>query len=208
MTERVIAYYDGSNFYHLAKDNYGLKGFDFSKVTNALLNDKQKLTKIKFFTAPVNQQEDVDAYREQQKFLAKIRNDPLIELHLGKLVTRKLHKIWVKCKICGLGIAEDANCPKCGRLIDLNNVNRTIEKGVDVKLAITMMLDSINNEFDTAFLMSSDADFKPVIEHIINVQYKKVIYCHFPEPFTGDLVTACNKNTILISRKILEDNRA
>jgi uncharacterized LabA/DUF88 family protein len=209
MADRVIAYYDGSNFYHLALDNYGLTGFDFSMVTHALLRSNEKLLKIKFFTAPVNRQEDAYAYSEQQKFFSCISKNPMIELKLGKLVTRNLRQVWVSCPHCHItAISTDANCSKCGWTIDLTNVKRTIEKGVDVNLAITMMLDAINNEFDTAFLMSSDADFKPVIEYIINTLHKKVVYCHFPNPFTGDLITACNKNTILIKKEILEQNRA
>ena len=206
MVERIIAYYDGSNFYHLSMSNYGLKRFDFVLITKSLLRNTQQLVKLKYFNSPVNQQEDPEAYKDQQRFFAKIKNDPVIELYLGKLVTRNLHEVWVNCKVCGSCKAEDVNCPKCGRLLDLDDVKRTVEKGVDVKLAMTLLLDAINDKFDTAFLMSSDADFVPVIDYVINVLGKKVVYCHFPSPFTSDLVTACHKNTMLIRKETLEEN--
>lgn len=48
--KRVIAYYDGSNFYHHCLENYGIKEINFFDMTNQLLNlDKEELTKIKYF---------------------------------------------------------------------------------------------------------------------------------------------------------------
>ncbi len=38
-----------------------------------------------------------------------------------------------------------------------------VEKGVDVKLAVDMLLGASKNEFDTAILVSNDADFVPAI---------------------------------------------
>lgn len=141
MTNRVIAYYDGSNFYHLALDNYKLKGFDFAKLASDLIKDPDgQLIKVKYFIAPVNRPEEPDLYADQQKFFAKMKNDPLIEINLGKLVTRKLNQIWGVCKKCGEQLIGDANCPKCARIIDLKQVRKTVEKGVDVKLAITLLL--------------------------------------------------------------------
>jgi len=51
--KRVIAYYDGSNFYHHCLENYGIKEINFFDMTNQLLNlDKEELTKIKYFWFP------------------------------------------------------------------------------------------------------------------------------------------------------------
>ena len=35
--KRVFAYYDGSNFYHCVKDNYGITNINFFDMANQLL---------------------------------------------------------------------------------------------------------------------------------------------------------------------------
>ncbi|MCX6710191.1 MAG: NYN domain-containing protein [Candidatus Woesearchaeota archaeon] len=201
--QRVIAYYDGSNFYHLANDNFGLKGFNFLTLTKDLLQINEELKLIKYFTAPVNQQEKPGDAVKQQKFLAYLEKEPLIKVYYGNLVTRNLESIKVHCNYCKKDvITEDVNCPICARLIDLAYAKKTREKGVDVKLAITLMLDAIEDKYDTALLISSDADFVPAVEYIIQQKKKKVVYCHFPEPFTSDLVHTCS-DTHLLTKDLL-----
>jgi uncharacterized LabA/DUF88 family protein len=124
-------------------------------------------------------------------------------LILGKLVRRNFGKIVVNCKYCGTIPARDVNCAKCARLISLDTSYKDVEKGVDVQIAMALLLDAINENFDVAYIVSSDADFVPVIKHVINICKKEVIYCHFPRPFTSNLVQACSK-TKLIEKELIE----
>jgi len=92
--KRVYAYFDGSNFYHLSKLNYGISKIKFHYFTNQLIkSDSEKLVRMKYFTAPVNQQECPGLYSSQLRFFDKMRKTPLMDLSLGKLARRRLNSI-------------------------------------------------------------------------------------------------------------------
>ncbi len=44
-----------------------------------------------------------------------------------------------------------------------------VEKGVDVKIAIDMVLGAMNDEYDHAYLLSADGDFTPAISAVRNL---------------------------------------
>ena len=92
--KKVYAYFDGSNFYHLAKSNSGVTQVKFNHLANQLLRLKsEELVRIRYFIAPVNQQESLEKYSAQQKFLNNLIKTPLLDLYLGKLVRRPLKNI-------------------------------------------------------------------------------------------------------------------
>lgn len=129
--KKVIAYYDGSNFYHHCLENYGIKDINFFDISNQLLFlDKEELIKIKYFNCPINQQEDPVAYVKQQKFFANLRKTPMLQLLLGGLVKRRLKKININCPICGYQQADYLKCPKCKREIELIKCFKYTEKGL------------------------------------------------------------------------------
>jgi len=206
--DRIIAYIDGSNFYHLCKSNYGLANISFEKVIKTLLKTNEEIIKIKYFNSPINQQEEPEKYIGQQKFFNKIKNEALIELHLGRLVKRPLNKITLNCEKCGIVEIENLECPKCSRKTPVEKVHKTSEKGPDVKMAIEILLDALNNKYDSAFILSGDADFCPAIKHIINVLNKRVILCRFPKPKTNELIQSCSETRIITKDFILNSKLA
>ena len=195
--QRTYAYFDGSNFYHLSKLNYDITGIDFSKIASYMLKDDEILKKIKYYNSPVNQQEDPDNYAKQLKFFEKIKKIPLLEINLGRLAKRKINKISILCQKCGLQFVESVHCPSCNSIISLKEVYKTTEKGLDVRMATDLLLDSIENNFDTALIFSGDADFSPAIEYIVSKLKKKIIYCRFPKPRTNELIKICSATRII-----------
>jgi len=65
------------------------------------------------------------------------------------------------------------------------------EKGVDVKLAIDLIINSYQNNFDIAVLVSNDADFIPAIKEI-QKQGKKVYNVSFKNTKSYNLNKVCN----------------
>lgn len=55
------------------------------------------------------------------------------------------------------------------------------EKGVDVKLCVDMVVDAVDDKYDTAIIISSDTDLIPAIKYVRNSKYKKVEYIGFGE---------------------------
>jgi uncharacterized LabA/DUF88 family protein len=199
--KRVFAYFDGSNFYHHLKENYGVKNINFYEISNQVLDPSvESLQQIKYYNSPINQQDDPAGYAKQLKFFGRLRSTPLVQVLLGNLRKRPLNKININCLNCGFQRAESIQCPVCKKLIDVRNCFRYSEKGVDVQLAIDLLLDAMNNKYDVAFLFSSDADFVPAIHHIVKKLKKDVMYCHFPKPRTDALRIACSE-----SRQITQD---
>ena len=205
--KRVYAYYDGSNFYHLCKINYGIQGIYFHHMSNQLINlSKENLIKIKYFNAPVNQQEAPTLYSRQQKFFAQIRKTPFLELILGRLVRRQINQININCPNCGKQQVEEVKCPTCDAKIDLKKTHKSIEKGTDVGLAIHLLLDALEDKYDVALLFSGDGDFSPAIKYIIRNLGKEIIFCCFPFPRTNELVQCCS-DTRLITKDMVEKSQ-
>ncbi|HLD06626.1 MAG TPA: NYN domain-containing protein [Candidatus Nanoarchaeia archaeon] len=196
--KRVFVYYDGSNFYHTCLYNYGIKEIDFYHMTNQLLDiQNEELVRIKYFNAPINQQENPIQYADQLKFFSRIRKTPFLELYLGRLVRRPLKKINIVCRKCGHQKTKLVTCPFCNDHIDITTCYKSSEKGVDVQLAINMLLDALHDKYDVALLFSGDADYCPAIRHIIKELKKEVIFCHFPHPKTNELVQTCSSSRII-----------
>ena len=205
--KRVYAYVDASNFYHLSKLNYGSSKVYYNHLVNFLLKPEiEELIRIKYFVAPVNRQECPKMYSHQQKFFHMLKKTPLLDLNLGKLVSRPLNNITINCSDCGPQKAEELQCPNCDNKIKLNETFKTTEKGVDVSLAINLLLDALTNKYDVALLISSDADFCPSIKYIIKELGKEVIYCRFPNPKTFELIQCCSDCRI-IKREFIENSK-
>ncbi len=196
--KRVYAYFDGSNFYHNAKNNYGITSVNFLALSNNLIDLKQEeIKQIFYFNTPLNSQDDPGKYAQQQRFFAKVRATPFTKFIPGNFVRRPLGKIHINCKQCGHQHSDTLKCPKCSCEIPVSSCSKITEKGVDVHLAIKMILDGIDDNYDIVLLFSGDADFSPAIQYIVNKLNKQVIYCCFPRPKTSQLRQVCSSMRII-----------
>lgn len=205
--KKVYAYYDGSNFYHYLKSNYGITNIFFHHMTHQLMDlEREELVKIKYFNCPTNQQENPEIYASQLKFFQKLKQTPFLELLYGRLARRPLNEINIDCITCGHQKANSITCPICSKEIDISKCYKSMEKGVDVKLSTHMILDAITNKYDVALLFSADADFCPAINHIVKTLHKEVIFCHFPGNKTYELKKACSSSRI-ITKEMVEKSQ-
>jgi len=92
-----------------------------------------------------------------------------------------------------------------GRLEKRPN-NHKVEKGVDVKIAIDLLVNAYKNNYDVAMLISNDADFIPAIEEIQKLN-KKVRYVGFSKMKSYHLKKICNKTIKIndISKCLLKE---
>ena len=82
-------------------------------------------------------------------------------------------------------------CPHCGR-----ELRRTVEKGVDTALVTDLIQAAIDDLFDTAVLISADADFVPAVELVQNRTGKRVIHAYI-RPQGQELRNACWSHVFL-----------
>lgn len=195
--KRVYAYFDGSNFYHYLKNSYGTHKIDFHKLSKNMLKEDEMLSYLKYFNSPVLQQKNNAKFISQSRFISRLKSLENTEVILGNLVKRRLGDIHLDCQKCGHVIADSVNCPICGSNIIVKSIEKITEKGVDVSIATNILLDAIEDKYDSALLFSGDADFSPTIKYVVNNLKKSVIYCSFPTAKTYQLKQTCSEERMI-----------
>lgn len=75
------------------------------------------------------------------------------------------------------------------------------EKGVDVKIAVDMLVAAYEDTCDQMYLVSSDSDLIPAVQSVRQIG-KEVIYVGFQHKKSRALMNTCNQ-IILMDRKII-----
>jgi len=86
--KRVCVFVDGSNFYHGIKHNIGKTNVDFNKLSLSLCTTGRELVRTYYYNAPVNQEDDPELYKSQQRFFDGLKRMPDLQLRLGRLEKR------------------------------------------------------------------------------------------------------------------------
>lgn len=138
-SDRVIIFIDGSNLYHILKDYFNktehLIDFDFEEFVKRIIQ-KRRLTRVYYYSAPLDKKKDEEVYAKQQKFFEKLRKMPNFELVLCRM--QKDHINGEKYRV-----KED-----------------------DIHIAVDMVKLAYNDAYDTAILISTDGDFVPAIKAV------------------------------------------
>ena len=69
---------------------------------------------------------------------------------------------------------------------------RIREKGVDVKLAIDLVIGAADDLYDTAIVISSDTDLIPAIKYVLNGKKKKIEYVGFAGAPSLGMIKECS----------------
>ena len=85
--ERVAIFIDGSNLYRCCKAEFGKASIDFEKFAS-LLAGNRKLVRAYYYNAVVRRADGEQRYKEQQRFLDRLRNVPYLTVKLGRLEKR------------------------------------------------------------------------------------------------------------------------
>jgi len=85
--ERVAIYIDGSNLYHLLKNEFSRTDLEFGKFCKKLLG-RRYLVRIYYYNVSLDQTKEPDRYKDQQKFFLEMRRVPYLEMRLGRLIYR------------------------------------------------------------------------------------------------------------------------
>lgn len=165
-TQIVAIFIDGNNFYHGLKDIIGNTHIDYRKFADLLTVGKQ-LTRIYYYNSPVDQAAYPEEYRKQQKFFTYLHSVPRLCFNLGRLEKRKVK-------------LPDEIYERVKDIVLKQTITTYVEKGVDTKLAVDMLMLAYKKMFDVAILVSGDGDFVPVVEGIQDLG-KEVINAYFQE---------------------------
>ena len=172
--KKVIIYIDGSNFYFSMRNKFD-SHVDIEKFCKKLAGNEE-LVSIKYYIAPVGET-NPKMYKEQQKFLEKIRKIEKLRIIFGRLEKRKR-----------------------------DGETYFVEKATDVNLALDLVLDAQAGEYDEAFLVSNDGDFSGAVKASIERFDKEVTYVAIGNrrSISYHLKKVASK-TLKIGEKFIED---
>lgn len=175
--ERVQIFIDGGNFHHLVlkKLRAEEQSFNFEKFAEFLANGRTVTERGKrFYVGTVRERSDDArsklAMSKQTAFFETLKATGWA-IKTSKLRTRQ-ERIIVDDRVVGhqellkKGVKEIV-------------FQRTREKGIDVKLATDLVVGAVDNQYDTAIVVSSDGDLIPAIDWVRKRQNKKVEYIGF-----------------------------
>lgn len=76
------------------------------------------------------------------------------------------------------------------------------EKGVDVQIATDLLAGAFEDEFDKAFLLTSDSDLIPAIQKVKSIG-KEVVYVGFENKPSFALLKTCSQSVLLTKDQIM-----
>jgi len=157
--DRVIAYIDGFNLYFGLRSKFGRRYYwlDLPGLAKNFLREEQQLVGTHYFTARIrnNGFNDADA-RRQSNYI-----DALVAMGA------QIHE--------GHYLEKDRSCRGCG-----NTWKDYEEKMTDVNIAVQLLSDAFDDNFDTAFVVSGDSDLTTPIKRVLTRFPNKKIVVLFP----------------------------
>jgi uncharacterized LabA/DUF88 family protein len=139
--ERVLVIFDGSNFYHILKNKeveiHGTLRFQYRRIAEWLSNGRD-VVEIRYYVGVAKF--DKNNPEKSQRIVSS---------------QQKLFAELEKQKI------------KLVRGYMMRNDGIYHEKGVDVRMAVDMIVGAYEDNFDTVVLISSDTDLIPAVENVI-----------------------------------------
>lgn len=157
---KTIAYVDGFNLYYGSVKDTPNRWLDLHALFAKILPTDCALEKIKYFTARVSAlPTDSDAPIRQDIYLRALRAHlkgriEIIEGHFS------VKNVWA---------------PKVSDPTKFVEVIKTEEKGSDVNLAVQLVHDAWDNQFECAVVVSNDADLERALKIVKQYRRKKVM---------------------------------
>lgn len=149
---RVVVFIDGQNTYLRLLETYTdlprPMRYDVVKLANLVvgLATDRALTGIRFYTGIQNSAEDPKGYAGKQKYLAGLQSNGVVV----KQHTMKYGDEWRMERV------QPVPNTCCQPRFGLKREAR--EKGIDILLALDLVLMANTNDYDTAVILSQDTD--------------------------------------------------
>lgn len=178
--KRVITYIDGFNLY------YGLRSrkwkrfywLNLQKLAQLLLKPDQVLLRTKYFTSIVNYPRDKN--KRQLIFLEALSTLADLSIYYGHF------------------LSNTVICKQCGHVYTTHH-----EKMTDVNIAVELISDAFQDQFDVALLISADSDLVGVVKLLRRLFPQKRIIVVFPPGRYSDALKDNAHACLHITRNML-----
>jgi len=181
---RVISYIDGFNLYFGLREQKWRKymWLDLCKLSAAVLLPHCELQHTKYFTSRIRG--NIGKAERQSAFLDALQTLPLLTIYYGRFQP------------------DPKQCQKCGHY-----AYHPQEKKTDVNIATQLMCDAFHDCFDTALLVSGDADLVPPIQAVKQLFPEKRIIIAFPPKRHSSELAATAHTTLTIHESRFRKSR-
>ncbi len=170
--ERVQIFIDSGNFHHLAlkKINATELDFDFDNFVDFLLHGRTLSPSGKrFYIGTVREKLGDKRSKEAMSLQRKLFSR--LEKTEWQIKTSKLKE---RTEIINIDDRVMDYEKILAKGIKSLTVRKSREKGIDVKIATDLIIAAIDNQYDSAIIVSSDTDLIPAID-IVKYRFKKNI---------------------------------
>lgn len=150
---RVIVYVDGFNFYHAIKE-YKPNKIDLWALFSAFIKEEEELAGVKYFSAYAYWLPD--KVRSHKRYV-KLLEESGVEVILGQFKNKP-----AKCRTCG------------ERWIGHE------EKETDINIALHLVTDAADDNYDRAYIVSADSDLVPAVQTVRQRHSEKGIFIATP----------------------------
>ncbi|MBI2864365.1 MAG: NYN domain-containing protein [Chloroflexi bacterium] len=182
--ERVITYVDGFNLYFGLQEK-GWRRYlwlNIQELARNLLKPGQQLACTKYFTSRVSGPPAKQV--RQSIFIDALETLDDFAIFYGRYQS------------------DPYTCRSCQVTIRVPH-----EKMTDVNIAVEMMSDAFQDKFDTALLLSADADLVGPIKAIRRLfPAKRVVVAFPPKRYSDDLAQVAN-SSFVVGRRPIRDSR-
>lgn len=166
---KSVVYIDGQNFLYKVADVL---------IKNRCINNKQELQSLTFrglFESTLNNKEiDIRYYGTKLHFYKEppeIAEKSRVIINQSRIMRNNLAQQGIEYVESGnLKLRDGDICRFCGK-----QSRHFQEKGVDVKIAVDMMIDAQTGRFDEYVVVSSDNDLLPAVQYLRKLN-KRVVY--------------------------------
>lgn len=178
---RYSFYIDGLNVYHsLNTEKYKkYKWLNYRKFAEKYLGSNDTLVDVFWFTTYAHWKPDSFA---RHKIYIKAWRSEKVKVIQGRFMRHK------------------ETCSKCGFTFTARE-----EKQTDVNIAVSLLSDAMNNEFDRAIVISGDTDLIPAIEAVHRNAPDKEIGVMFPLRRFHNTLQKIADFSITMKERILEE---
>ena len=170
---RVMVYVDGFNLYFGMRSKSWRKYYwlDLIALATSLLKPGQHLQGVHYFTSRIRSNgRNVGDMQRQTTYLEALGTLPTLKTHFGHYLEKPR-----KCRSCG------------AQWMDYE------EKMTDVNIAVQLLADAFDDQFDTALLISGDSDLTtPVRKLRTQFPTKRLIVVFPPDRHSFELGQAAN----------------
>ena len=157
---RVYAYIDGFNLYHAIDDLklHHLKWVDLRSLIGSFLKAGQELIAVNYYSAYATWRPD--EFARHRQFVAALQATG-VSVHMSDFMVRS------------------RRCFTCGARWDSHE-----EKQTDVRMAVDIVADTLDDKLDLAIVVTADSDLRPAVQKVRATGTKRLLMIAPPGRFS------------------------